>query len=252
MRHLKCAEVWGGIKNEQLDVCSRGLTVSLFSSACDGGKGGDVYFCSVCRGDRVTRVIMADVVGHGAAVSEMGAWVHDELVDRMDDPVLANVLSDLNGRVVARGLEAMTTAVALSFDAVERRLDYGYAGHPPILLRRNEAWTELPQAPGGENKNLPFGVDRTCRYETVGVSLASHAMLLLYTDGVTEAPSGGGGRFGLDRLRATLAEIDNQDPMVLRNDVVERLREWTGGLLEHDDVTLMVIQVDEHGEAHAG
>jgi len=252
MRRLKCAEVWGGIKNEQLDVCSRGLTVSLFSSACDGGKGGDVYFCSVCRGDRVTRVIMADVVGHGAAVSEMGVWVHDELVGRMDDPVLANVLSDLNGRAVTRGLEAMTTAVALSFDAVERRLDYGYAGHPPILLRRNGAWTELRHAIGNGSQNLPFGVDRTCRYETVGVSLESHAMLLLYTDGVIEAPSRGGGRFGLDRLRATLAEIDNQDPMLLRNGAIERLREWTGGLLEHDDVTLMAIQVDEHGEAHAG
>lgn len=250
MRRLKCAEVWGGIKNEQLDVCSRGLTVSLFSSACDGGKGGDVYFCSMCRGDRVTRVIIADVVGHGAAVSEIGTWVHDELVDRMDDPVLANVLSDLNGRVVARGLDAMTTAVALSFDAVDGRLNYGYAGHPPILLRRNGAWTELPQAPGGGTRNLPLGVDGTCRYETASVSLASRDLLLLYTDGVIEAPSRGGAQYGVGRLRAALTEIDRQDPMELRNGVIARLRDWTGGLLEHDDVTLMAIHLDERGEAH--
>ena len=39
MRRLKCSEVWGGIKNQDVDVCSLGLNVSLYSSSCDGGKG---------------------------------------------------------------------------------------------------------------------------------------------------------------------------------------------------------------------
>ena len=57
MRRLKCAEIWGGIKNTDLDVCSSGVTVSLYSSACDGGRGGDVYYFSVCGADRVTRLV---------------------------------------------------------------------------------------------------------------------------------------------------------------------------------------------------
>ncbi len=250
MRRLKCAEVWGGIKNEELDVCSRGLTVSLFSSACDGGKGGDVYFCSVCRGDRVTRLVVADVVGHGASVSEMGRWVHDELVDRMDDPVLAHLLSDLNGRVAARGLEAMTTAVVLSFDAVERRLEYGYAGHPPVFLRRHGTWSELPKAPGSGRQNLPLGVDRSCPYQTTALKLTPSDLLLLYTDGVLEAPASDGAKYGADRLRAQLRRATNMAPVELKAQLLTGLRSWTNGRMNHDDVTLMAIEINGHGGPH--
>ncbi len=48
MLHLQCSEIWGGIKNQDVDVCSPGLNVSLYSSSCDGGKGGDVYYFSLC------------------------------------------------------------------------------------------------------------------------------------------------------------------------------------------------------------
>jgi sigma-B regulation protein RsbU (phosphoserine phosphatase) len=243
MYRLKCAEVWGGIKDEELDVCSRGLTVSLFSSACDGGKGGDVYFCSVCRGDRVTRVAVADVVGHGEIVSEVGRWVHDELVEGMDDPVLANLLSDLNGRVTARGLEAMTTAVALSYDMVEHLLEYGYAGHPPIFVRRGSAWADLPPAPGDGRQNLPLGVDRTCPYRTSGVTAASGDLLLLYTDGVLEAPSPSGELFGQDRLYSLLRGEASASPSELKSRLLTSLRNWTGGRLDHDDVTLLAVEV---------
>lgn len=243
MQRLKCAEVWGGIKNEELDVCSLGLTVSLYSSACEGGKGGDIYFCSVCRGDRITRVVVADVVGHGAIVSDMGRWVHDELVHGMDDPVLANLLSDLNARAAGRGLEAMTTAVVLSFDADERRLEYGYAGHPPIFVRRNAAWADLPPAPGAGRQNLPLGVDRTCPYRTNGVTAVSGDLLLLYTDGVLEAPSPGGELFGQDRLFTLLRSEPLASPIELKSKLLTSLRNWTGGRLDHDDVTFLAVEV---------
>jgi serine phosphatase RsbU (regulator of sigma subunit) len=242
MYRLKCAEVWGGIKNEELDVCSGGLTVSLFSSACEGGKGGDVYFCSVCRGDRVTRVTVADVAGHGAIVSELGRWVHDELVDGRDDPVLANLLSDLNGRVAARGIEAMTTAVAFSYDVVEHRLEYGYAGHPPILVRRDGTWAELPQAPGSGRQNLPLGVDRNCPYRTTALTVTSGDLLLLYTDGVLEAPAPDGALYGTDRLRALLEQATQWSPVELKTRLLTSLRSWTGGRLNHDDVTLLAVE----------
>ncbi len=243
MYRLKCAEVWGGIKDEELDACSRGLTVGLFSSACEGGKGGDVYFCSVCRGDRVTRVVVADVVGHGEIVSEVGRWVHDELVEGMDDPVLANLLADLNGRVAGRGLKAMTTAVALSYDVVEKRLEYGYAGHPPILVRRGGSWADLPPAHGDELQNLPLGIDRDCPYRTTGVSAASGDVLLLYTDGVLEAPSPDGVLFGVNRLQMLLSENASASPFELKSELLKSLRNWTGGRLDHDDVTFLVVEV---------
>ena len=68
MHRLQCAEIWGGIRNQDTDVCSAGITASLFSGACDGGKGGDIYYLSVCNSDMLTRIAIADVIGHGRAV----------------------------------------------------------------------------------------------------------------------------------------------------------------------------------------
>ncbi len=243
MLRLKCAEVWGGAKDEELDVCSRGLTVSLFSSACEGGKGGDVYFCSVCGGDVVTRVVVGDVTGHGTSVSDIGGWIHDELVSGMNDPILANLLSDLNDRVVARGLKAMTTAAVISYDLQTRRLEYGYAGHPPILVRRQGTWTGLAQASGDGRHNLPLGVDRDCPYRTSGLDVAPGDVLLLYTDGVLEAPSRQNILFGSDRLLAMLNENISASPFELRSSLLATLRAWTGGALNHDDVTVLAVEV---------
>ncbi len=101
MLRLQCAEVWGGIKNEDLDVCSPGLNVSLYSSSCDGGKGGDVYYFSLCSADRVTRIALADVAGHGEQVSQIGQWVYEQMAAKLDEPDLPGMMAGPELRVWA-------------------------------------------------------------------------------------------------------------------------------------------------------
>ena len=55
MHRIRCREMWGGITNEDVDACSAVPTASLFSSACDGRKGGDIHCLSACQGDQLTR-----------------------------------------------------------------------------------------------------------------------------------------------------------------------------------------------------
>ena len=50
---------------------------------CDGGLGGDIYYFGVCKGDIITRLAIADVTGHGEAVSEISQYVYDTLKDHM-------------------------------------------------------------------------------------------------------------------------------------------------------------------------
>jgi len=119
---LQCSEVWGGIKNENLDVCSPGLNVSLYSSSCDGGKGGDVYYFSMCSANSVTRIALAGVVGHGEAVSQVGQWVYEQLAAKLDESDLAVMMANLNERIVEKGLEALTTAVVLSYSRNLKRV----------------------------------------------------------------------------------------------------------------------------------
>ena len=45
---IECSEIWGGNHGDALDAETGVVRASLFSRACDGGKGGDIYYFSVC------------------------------------------------------------------------------------------------------------------------------------------------------------------------------------------------------------
>lgn len=253
MLRLKCSKVWGGIKNEDLDVCSPGLNVSLYSSSCDGGKGGDVYFLSLCSADRVTRIALADVVGHGEQVSQIGQWAYEQMAAKLDESDLPGMMASLNERVVRKGFKALTTAVVLSYYRDLKQVYFCYAGHPPMLMRSLDGeWNELVLPSSDTMQNLPLGVTNDAPYVMRDAHLTDGEVLLIYSDGVLEAPNRDGVLFGFIRLRAALREIGNADASELKNGVIRRLRDWTGGSLDHDDVTLIAIRLDEHGEAQGG
>ena len=77
---IKCSGIWGGIRNRDIEITAGKVTGSIYSAACCGGaKGGDIYYFGVCRGDMITRLAIADVVGHGEAVTEVSQYVYDSL-----------------------------------------------------------------------------------------------------------------------------------------------------------------------------
>ncbi len=81
---LECREIWGGIRNRDIEIAAGNVIGSIYSAACcDGGKGGDIYYFGVCRGDVISRLAIADVAGHGEAVSEISQCVYDVLKDHM-------------------------------------------------------------------------------------------------------------------------------------------------------------------------
>ncbi|MEO8029168.1 MAG: serine/threonine-protein phosphatase, partial [Bryobacteraceae bacterium] len=108
MQQIRCAEIWGGVSVVDLDVCTNGLTASILSTASGGKKGGDIYYFSVCSSDKLTRIAIADLRGHGEQVSHLSEWLYQSLEQRMNTLDGAGVLSDLNGLVHAHGFEAIT------------------------------------------------------------------------------------------------------------------------------------------------
>ena len=73
MQRLQCAQVWGGVRNEDVDIRTSCMTASLYSSSADGGKGGDIYFVSVCNHDQLTRVALASrSTGFGSSYCSAG------------------------------------------------------------------------------------------------------------------------------------------------------------------------------------
>lgn len=242
---IRCAEVWGGIKNASLDVCTRGIRASLYSSSCQGGRGGDVYYFSVCGHDVLTRVALADVTGHGESVSCVSQWLYDSLAMRMNSRRGDKVLADLNRKAEKIGERAISTAAVIGFYRWTGRLYFSYAGHPPALLYRRKTGVWLPiELPESEGlANLPIGITDQSRFDRGKLWLRRGNRLLLYTDGVIEAPDPGGQLFGSKRLIDVLQRAALEPLHVLKDTVIATLCSHTGGSLAHDDVTVLAIEI---------
>jgi hypothetical protein len=130
MHHLKCGEIWGGINNCDDDIVSAGLMASLYSFASDGGKGGDIYYLSLCDSNALTRMILADVIGHGQDVSQVSQIIYQAIKSHMNDGEGDKLLTELNQTALKMGLEAMTTLV---MDEI-RRFTGGSLEHDDVTL----------------------------------------------------------------------------------------------------------------------
>ncbi len=242
---LVCSEIWGGIKNEDIDAVSAALHASLFSSSCKGGKGGDIYYLSVCAHEVVTRIAIADVTGHGESVSNVSQWLFDSLQEHMSNAQENIVLEDVNRVAAEAGLSAMTTAVVVGVYRNEYMAYFVYAGHPPAMIcKRNlKRWRRIIGPRNAAEANLPLGVEADTRYSLQRVSLQKGDRLFLYSDGVIETPGRNGTQFGEDGLRKVLQNSVGKSLSAMKSSVLSALREYAGGSLRHDDVTLMAIEI---------
>lgn len=245
IRRIGCSEIWGGIHNVDVDAQTGAVAASLYSMSCEGGRGGDIYYFSVCGADQLTRVAIADVVGHGQEVSQVSQWVYDVMALRMSDPDADQLLADLNSRILEKGLRALTTAAVAGFYKSDSELFVSYAGHPPLLVRRRgqRTWDVLGKRSLAGMSNLPLGVAEKTEFLQDRVELEPGDRLLAYTDGLTEAPNSAGELFGQQRLLAALAEAGDAGLPDLKHQVVRAVREHMAGPLRHDDVTLIAMEI---------
>jgi len=242
---IACGTVWGGIKPVSLDVCTKGVTVSLHSTASGGDRGGDIYYISVCTSDLRTRMLVADVRGHGEQVSVINSWIYQSLQDKMNSVDCAEVLSELNQMVHTRGSLAITTAAVVSYDISNSTLYYSYAGHPPVLARRSRGpWLPLVLNTPAGPANLPLGVFRSARYDQGEERVQAGDRILLYTDGLSEAMSPESGEeFGEKEFLALLETRADVELTTVRDSLVEAVTVFSGGPILTDDCTLMVVEV---------
>ncbi len=244
-QRLECARVWGGIENIDRELECGPVSASLFSRSAEGGKGGDIYFFSVCGGDRMARIAVADVVGHGETVSTVSHWVYQSLKDHLNDPLGSQVVKNLNNTVEKRGFQAMTTIVLASIVLRDGHLYFTYAGHPPMMIWRAKTglWSAV-SPPESEGCNLPLGVMANACYDQSQIPLEPGDRIFIYTDGVLEAPSKDGELFGESRLMDSLKQAPQNNPAGLKKSVLDAIGSHTGGLMSHDDLTLLCVEAN--------
>lgn len=244
---LQCAEIWGGIEEGDAIIASPGLIASLYSSSGEGTKGGDIHYLSMCNSTYITRVAIADVVGHGEVVSEISHHLYRALGKHVDSLNSDDIVSDLNKVAINQGIKAITTAIVLSYYREDKTLSYVYAGHPPMLLKKYDQnrWepVDLPPAAANNNSNIPLAVDEEASYTQQSITLNSGDRILLYTDGLLETISEQGKAFGMPKLQLVLESGHESDLEALRDGITGALCQHAGGKLNHDDVTLILLEI---------
>ena len=80
---LECRDLWGGIRNKDIEVSAGRVLGSIYSASSEGGQGGDIYYFGICKGDAISRLAIADVAGHGETVSEISRYVYNSLKAHM-------------------------------------------------------------------------------------------------------------------------------------------------------------------------
>jgi len=251
-RELICSEVWGGNHSMASDIRLPGLTGTIFSSPCSGEAGGDVYYLSACSAGLVARLALADVVGHGEAVSQMSEWMYDSLRRNMNRPDPSRIFEDVNRRALAKGIGAMTTAVCLTYYSLRSTLYFCYAGHHSALIYRKseKRWRRLDISESGRRlpRNLPLAVDGSVRFDVNTAKIEAGDRILIYSDGLTEAPNRNGGQFGEPRLCRILESHADESCHSLGEMLLTNLRRFTGRCgwpeahFDHDDVTFVLLE----------
>jgi sigma-B regulation protein RsbU (phosphoserine phosphatase) len=241
MHEIRCAEIWGGTRTIHTEVCTSTLTAAIASNTHEGDAGGDIYYFSVCAYDKLTRIAIADLRGHGADANLLSSWLYDALEERMNSLDGAGILSQLNTIVREKGFQAITTAAIATYYRDVGKLYFSYAGHPPMIIRpQGNVWRTLPldQAPGVAN--LPLGIVSAVRYDQAEISIQPGDRISLFTDGVLERMNASGEIFGEDRLRDALEASGSRELGASLQQVLDNLDAHGQ---PDDDSTLMIVEV---------
>jgi phosphoserine phosphatase RsbU/P len=200
---------------------------------------GDFYeFQGRDEGDEQV-IVIADVSGKGMAASLLAASFDALLMG----PIEVGHPPDLLCERVSRRLfmktppERYVTAILMALDPGSGRLSYTNAGHNPGLLVRADGTVQRLEANG-----LPLGLFPLVEYEKVDINLGPGDLVVLYTDGITEAANPKGDEFGLDRLLAVVRKY-SQEPLVALAVAIETAVEvFVDGTPFGDDRTIVMLR----------
>ena len=130
------------------------------------------------------------------------------------------------------------TAFYILLDLARDRVIYTNAGHGPALLycRGERECREL------ENEGLVLGLTEDWTYQEGEFALEEGDVILLYTDGATEARNKKEDMLGLSGLRSLLERYSAANTQDILNGIHQGILDFTDGTSLHDDLTLMVIK----------
>jgi phosphoserine phosphatase RsbU/P len=204
--------------------------------------GGD-YYDVIRLTDEKLAICIADVAGKGVSAALLMANVQAAVRAFASETVPpSRVCAQINSVLYTNTApEKFVTLFYGVLDGNTRTLRYTNAGHPrPLLLRHTGLTTRL------ENGGALLGVFPDWNYEDSAVRLEPGDLLLLFTDGITEATTLAGEEFGEDRLIAAAQDESGVSLEELQSHVLQEVKQFSSSHLSDDATLLMIGAVSAH------
>ena len=209
--------------------------------------GGD-YFDYFHSGDTIN-VVIADVSGHSVGAALIMAETRSTLKAETTKPPgsknkkvdgAADILFSLNNLLYEdlNRSDMFITMFYVKYHPVTGQLNYSNAGHNrALLMRHNEnTCTQL------DTDGLILGVKTNVDFEEKITHLDKDDVLLLYTDGITEAQNKQGEFFGVTRLCSLFSAQKQESPQAILDKVLEEVETFCQTSKHDDDISMVVLK----------
>jgi serine phosphatase RsbU (regulator of sigma subunit) len=210
--------------------------------------GGDLYDYLLIDRDRRLFFLIADVSGKGIPAALFMATTKEVMRDAVLrlGPALDLVLAEANRKTAAASAEfpneggelMFVTAFAGILDLLTGEIAYASAGHDsPFVISGNSGLRQLATEGGP-----PLGAAEEFAYPVDHDRIAPGEVLLLYTDGVTEAENADHALYSSRRLAEALARAPVTDAERAVVAVIEDIGRFVGGAEQADDITVLALR----------
>jgi len=215
-----------------------GVEICASSEMCEA-VGGD-YVGYFPFEDTRFLVIVGDVSGKGIGAALVMSSLHAAcraLIRRVH--ALEDITSILNETFVeTTSAGVFVTMIVMLVDSVGRRVHYIRAGHnPPLLVT---AAGQVVQYDGGGDP--PVGLFPRVKFRREISSVESGSVVVVYTDGVSEAENSRDEQFGVERLAEVVGSARGATASQIHRRIRDGLKDFLGDVPAHDDSTLIVLK----------
>lgn len=224
------------------------FSIAAFSESADE-VGGD-YYDTLRINEHLVSLIVADVSGKGTTaafhMSQMKGIFHSLAQEAIKPDVFMFRANQALVYCLERG--SFISATYFVVDTHTKKVQYARAGHCPLLyyhaLRGKTEYFK--------DKGIALGMVKNKSYsnfiEANEFEYHPGDIMVLYTDGITEAKNGKGEEFGYDRLAHVVGEVKGLEPKQIQEHLIKRLYEFSGTSSINDDYTTMIIKFSETGK----
>lgn len=252
--HVKQQQLAAELVNKELEVATE-IQARFFPQQTPNLKGYEVAGCSIpakdVGGDYYDFIpnpepgqhgfVVADVTGKGVPASllmaTMRATLRANIQNNPNDIVQA--LRQVNGDIYRDSpVDKFITSIYCNLDYESHELSYVNSGHnPPYIVRANDnRIEELDQ--GG----LMLGIMEEIDLPKATLSIDKGDILMLFSDGVTEATNPSSELFSEERFEQWLLDHNQLSAEEMKDALLKTLRDYADGSPQSDDITFIIVK----------